>query len=127
MPQQVIATFTTGTGVDLVPPTSTVVAVPANGATNVSTAVAPSVTFSEVIDLTTVLYSATAVELEVAATSVTVPVTYSLSENRRTVTMVPVSALAAGTQYRIRVSTGVTDQAGNVFPTGLVFLFTTQP
>jgi hypothetical protein len=58
---------------------------------------------------------------------VNVPVTFSFSADRRTVTMTPLAPLAAGTQYRIRASTSVADQAGNIFPANVAFLFTTQP
>ena len=100
---------------------------PANGATNVAVATAPSVTFNEGIDATSVLYAGTSVVLQVAATSQVVPVAYSFSADRRTVTLTPVSALAAGTQYRLQVSTGTADMAGHTFPTFVQFLFTTQP
>ena len=59
MPDQTAATFTTGTGVDLVTLSSTVISSPANGATNVAVATAPSVTFNEGIDATSVLYAGT--------------------------------------------------------------------
>ena len=89
---------------------------------------APTVTFSEAIDPTSVIYGGTSgVTLLVAATSQAVPVVYSFSADRRTVTMTPVSPLAAGTQYRIQASSTTTDVAGNVFPTTVQFLFTTQP
>jgi Bacterial Ig-like domain len=127
-PPQAVSTFTTGTGVDLVSPLNTVVASPVNNATNVAVSTAPTVTFSEAIDPTTVVYAGTSsVVLQVAATNVAVPIVYSFSADRRTVTMTPVAPLAAGTQYRIRVSTAVTDVAGNIFPTTVQFLFTTQP
>ena len=107
MPDQTAATFTTGTGVDLVTLSTTVISSPANGATNVAVATAPSVTFNEGIDATSVLYAGTSgIVLQVAATSQVVPVAYSFSADRRTVTLTPVSALAAGTQYRLQVWTG---------------------
>ena len=128
MASQAAATFTTGAGVDLVNPATTVVVSPASGATNVPVGTAPSVTFSEAIDATTVIYGGVnGVSLQVAATSVNVPVTFSFSADRRTVTMTPLAPLAAGTQYRIRASTSVADQAGNIFPANVAFLFTTQP
>jgi len=128
MPTQVVSTFTTGTGVDLVQPANTVVTSPVNGATNVAVGTAPTVTYSEAVDPTTVFYSGTSgVVLQVAATGQIVPVVYSFSADRRTVTLSPVSALAAGTQYRLQLSTAVTDMAGNPFPAFLQVLFTTQP
>ena len=85
-------------------------------------------TFSEAIDPTSVVYAGTSgVTLLVAATSQIVPVVYSFSADRRTVTLTPVSPLAAGTQYRIQVSTSVDDVAGNGFAAFLQFLFTTLP
>ena len=91
-------------------------------------ATAPSVTFNEGIDATSVLYAGTSgIVLQVAATSQVVPVAYSFSADRRTVTLTPVSALAAGTQYRLQVSNGTADMAGHTFPTFVQFLFTTQP
>jgi len=121
-------TFTTGPSVDLINVATTVTPSPAVGATGVPVSVAPSVTFNEAIDPTTVIYGGNSgVTLLVAATGQAVPVTYSFSFDRRTVTMTPVSPLAAGTQYRIQASTLTTDVAGNLFPTTVQFLFTTQP
>ena len=89
---------------------------------------APTVTFSEAIDPTSVIYGGTSgVTLLIASTSQSVPVVYSFSADRRTVIMTPVSPLSAGTQYRIQASTTTTDVAGNVFPTTVQYLFTTQP
>jgi hypothetical protein len=124
----VTTTFTTGTSTDLVSPTAPVTTVPANGATGIAVSVAPTVTFSEPIDPTSVLYGGVSgVVLQVAATSQIVPVVYSFSADSQTVTLTPVSPLAAGTQYRIRVSSVVKDLAGNAFATTVQNLFTTQP
>ena len=124
----VTSTFTTGAGVDLLNPATTVTTSPAAGAAGVPVGTAPSVTFSEAIDPTSVIYGGTSgVTLLVAATSQPVPIVYSFSADRRTVIMTPVSPLAAGTQYRIQASATTTDLAGNVFPTTVQFLFTTQP
>jgi hypothetical protein len=121
-------TFTTGTSVDLISPSSSVTASPADGATGVAVGVAPSVTFSEPVDPTSVIYNGTtSVGLVTAATNQTVPVVYSFSADRRTVIMTPVAPLAAGTQYRMFASSSTTDVTGNVFPTTVSFLFTTQP
>ncbi len=93
-------TFTTGPSVDLINVATTVTPSPASGATGVPVSVAPSLTFNEAIDPTTVIYGGNSgVTLLVAATGQAVPVTYSFSVDRRTVTMTPVSPLAAGTQY----------------------------
>jgi hypothetical protein len=128
MPSAATSTFTTGSGVDLINLSSTVTASPVNNATGVAVGTAPSVTFTEAIDPTSVIYGGNGgVVLLVAATNQPVPITYSFSSDRRTVTMTPVSALAAGTQYRIQVSSATTDLAGNSFPTSVQFLFTTQP
>jgi hypothetical protein len=122
------STFTTGTSVDLLNLSATVTPTPASGATGVSVNVAPRVEFNEAIDPSSVIYSGTAaVTLFVNATSQVVPVVYSFSADRRTVTMTPVSPLVASTQYRILVSSTTTDVAGNPFPTSVQFLFTTQP
>ncbi len=124
----VTSTFTTGASVDLISPANTVTTSPSGGASGVAVGTAPAVTFSEAVDPTSVLYAGTSgVVLQVAATSQIVPVVYSFSADRRTVTLTPISQLAAGTQYRIQVSSGVADMAGNTFPTSLQFLFTTQP
>ena len=128
MPSAATTTFTTGPSVDLVNIASTVTSSPVGGATGVPVGVTPSVTFSEAIDPTTVIYGGNSgVTLLVAATGQAVPVVYSFSPDRRTVTMTPVSPLAAGTQYRIQASSATTDSAGNIFPTTVQFLFTTQP
>jgi hypothetical protein len=122
------ATFTTGTGVDLLNLATTVTPSPAGGSTGVPVNVAPSITFSDAIDPTTVIDGGTsALVLVVAATGQVVPVTYTFSADRRTVTMTPLSPLAAGTQYRMQASSATTDVAGNTFPTSVSFLFTTQP
>jgi hypothetical protein len=128
MPDQTAATFTTGTGVDRVTLSITVAVSPVNGATNVAVGTAPSVTFNEAIDATSVLYAGTSgIVLQVAATSQVVPVVYSFSADRRTVTLTPVTTLAAGTQYRLHVSSAVADMAGHTFSSFVQFLFTTQP
>lgn len=128
LPDTMTTSFTTGTAVDLVYSTSTVTASPAQGASGVPVDTAPTVTFNEAIDATSVILGGTGgVVLQVAATGEVVPVTYSFSADFRTVTLTPVAPLAAGTQYRTQVSTGVLDLAGNYFPAFLQFLFTTQP
>ena len=122
-----ISTFTTGASADLLGPSTTATPSPTAGATAVPVGTAPSLTFSEPIDLTTVIYGGNSgVTLLVNATSQPVPIVYSLSADRRTVIMTPVSPLAAGTQYRIQASSVTTDLAGNVFNTTVQFLFTTQ-
>jgi len=124
----VTSTFTTGPGVDLVPPANTVVTTPAANASGVAVGTAPTVTFSEAMDPTSVMYAgASGVSLVVAATGQLVPVAYALSSDLRTITLTPASPLANGTQYRIQVSTAISDLAGNAFPGFLQFLFTTQP
>ncbi len=124
----VTSTFTTGTGVDLVPLASTVTTSPPGNATGVGVGTAPSVTFSEAVDPTSVLLGGSSgLVLQVAATSQIVPVVYSFSADLRTVTLTPVSQLAAGTQYQLQVWSAVADLGGNTFPTFLQFLFTTQP
>jgi methionine-rich copper-binding protein CopC len=128
MPAPETATFTTGNGVDLLNLATTVTPSPTAGTTGVSINATPTVTFSDAIDPTSVIYGGTSgVVLVVAATGQIVPVTYSFSADRRTVTMTPVSPLSAGTQYRIQASSGTTDVAGNIFPTTVQSLFTTQP
>lgn len=83
---------------------------PANAATGVSAAVAPTITFSESmhassIDSTTVkLLDATNDEVEVAVT---------LNEAGTVATLTPAEALTAGAVYRLRVTVGATDASGN--------------
>jgi methionine-rich copper-binding protein CopC len=128
MPAPETTTFTTGSGVDLLNLATTVTPSPAGGSTGVPVNVAPSITFSDAIDPTTVIYGgSSAVVLVVSATGQIVPVTYSFSADRRTVTMTPLSPLSAGTQYRMQASSATTDVAGNTFPTTVSFVFTTQP
>jgi hypothetical protein len=120
-------TFTTGSSVDLINPSSSVTASPSNGATGVAVGATLSVTFSEPVDPTSVIYNgSSSVGLVVNATNQTVPVLYSFSADRRTVTMTPVAPLAASTQYRMYASSSTSDVAGNVFPTTVSFVFTTQ-
>ena len=55
----VTSTFTTGSGVDLINPATTATPSPAAGATGVPVGTAPTVTFSEAIDPTSVIYGGT--------------------------------------------------------------------
>ena len=118
----VLSTSTTST--DTTPPTVTVFA-PAGGATNVATAAAASVTFSEALNATTV--GTSTVYLRDASNTV-VPTTVVYNSATNTVTLTPVNPLATSATYTIVVkggSAGVKDVAGNALASDATSSFTT--
>jgi Bacterial Ig-like domain len=126
----VTTTFTTGSTTDLAGPAAPTF-LPVNGSTNVLVGATLSVTFAEAIDPVRVLAqyggSSSGIYLRLTATSAIVPSTLSFSADYKTVTIVPNSPLAAGTQYQI-VSYQIYDMAGNLGGGGfLTSGFTTQP
>lgn len=111
-------TFTTGSGVDVTPPTVSST-VPTTGATGVPVANALSATFSEAMDpvtITNVTFS-----LKQGVTSVPGTVVYV----GVTATFTPTGGLAAGTVYTATITTGVKDLAGNAMVSSYVWSFTT--
>jgi hypothetical protein len=116
------ASFTTGSGADLASP-SVSAFVPVHNTTGVPVSVAPQITFNEAINPLTALNN---VVLRLTATSVIVPVIYGFSADLKTITLIPSSSLAGGTQYTIAVIASVRDLAGNIIPSGSSATFTTQ-
>lgn len=95
---------------------------PIDGATGVATSIAPLVTFSEAL-ATSSVNSDTVFLLD--ANDVYISGTISLSSDRKTVTFTPASSLAATTAYRLILTTGIRDLAGNKLASPYVLNFTT--
>ncbi len=118
--------FTTGTasGGDVTPPIITATS-PVNGATNVNTVTAVTVSFSEAMNPATI--NSTTFELKNASNVVvTSLVTYNPATN--TATLTPAAALANATVYTATVlggSTGAADLAGNRLASNTTWSFTT--
>src|SRR6478752_8481139 len=118
-------TFTTAAAQDNTPPTVTAFT-PANGATNQSTATAPTATFSEAIDAATVTTTTFSLTDQTTASAVAGSVGYDTTNRRATFT--PSAALVAGRTYLARVlggATGVADVAGNRLAADVTWTFTT--
>ncbi len=111
------ALFTTTSPGDTTPPTVTTVT-PPNGTSSVSTAVAPTVSFSEAVQPATVAFKVT----NSGGTAVAGTTTYSSTTN--TATFTPTAALAAGTTFTATVS-GVKDLAGNTMTSATTWSFKT--
>jgi len=96
---------------------------PVNTATDVSMNIAPSATFSEAIDITSINTSSFTL-----LDSVNNPVSGSVSYNSttRTATFTPAAALTNNTTYTATISTTVTDLAGNAIATNHSWSFTTE-
>jgi hypothetical protein len=95
----------------------------------VPTSVAPTVTFNEAINPVSVLSASpnTGIWLRRQTGSVLIPVAYSFSADSKVVTLTPLAPLDAGTIYNVVVSSGISDLAGNVYPTTTQITFTTTP
>jgi YD repeat-containing protein len=116
----VIATFTTGTGADLIP--ATVVAVnPAANATGVSANAAETVTFSKVIDPLTV----TTGSMQLIPVGTYIPVAGTVSSSGGSATFAPNEPLDLMTQYMLQLTAGITDVEGQSLSGTLSFYFTT--
>ncbi|MDP2724343.1 MAG: Ig-like domain-containing protein [Bacteroidales bacterium] len=113
-----IWTFTTGTGIDLIPPT-VVSTVPANLATEVLLSVKPAATFSELMDPLTI--NASTYTLKQGTTLIPGLVSY----NGLIATFSPTNVLLANTTYTATITTGVKDLAGNAMANNYVWIFTT--
>jgi methionine-rich copper-binding protein CopC len=120
------STFNSTFTVDTSPPTVTA-NTPANLATGVATSTTVTVTFSEVMDASTIISPATNVRLVITAGSVAVGGTVSYNAATRVATFTPSSALLPSTNYTATVTTGVKDAAGNALASDFVFTFTTAP
>ena len=106
----------TGGDPDKTPP-SVALTTPAAGATEVAVTTAVTITFTEKIDSGSVTSSS--LHLDNGAT-----VSYSFAD--KTVTMVPVAELLAGTTYTVTVGSAIRDLAGNRMVRDTVFTFTTM-
>ncbi len=100
---------------------------PATGATGVAVGIAPTATFSEAIDPTT-LTSAT---MTLVAQGTTTPLAASVAYNAgtKTATLTPSAALGTSTAYVLRIvggPAGVADLAGNRLAADVTWTFTTS-
>jgi acetaldehyde dehydrogenase (acetylating) len=111
-----IWSFTTGTAIDTTLPFVTATT-PTVGATSVAVNTAPSVTFSEPVDPTTITFT-------LSGGSATIPCTMSYSGV--TAIFKPSSNLKKNTLFTARVSAGVRDLAGNAMPNDYFWSFTTS-
>ncbi|HEX7342719.1 MAG TPA: Ig-like domain-containing protein, partial [bacterium] len=118
MADDYVWTFTTGTTLDVTPPT-VISTVPANDATDVSLNGNIIARFSEVMDPLTI--TTTTMTLQQGATSISGTVTYI----GVTAIFNPASQLTASTVYTATITTGVSDLAGNAMADDYVWTFTT--
>jgi hypothetical protein len=108
-------------GPDLTPPTVTSTS-PASGATGVGVSTAVSATFSESVDGAT---ATAAFELRDASNAL-VAGTAAYDSPSRTVTLTPGAPLTAPAIYTATIKAGVSDLAGNVMTSPVVWSFTTS-
>jgi len=119
-----VFTFTTASAApppDTTPPTIASTN-PASGATGIATTVIPTVTFSEAMLASTINTSNIQFLNSVNAV---MAITLSLSTDKKTVTITPNSSLSNSTTYTIKITTGVTDLAGNHLASQFTSTFTT--
>jgi hypothetical protein len=95
---------------------------PAQGATGVAGAVAPSVTFDQAMDPSTLTGATVTLT---APGGATVPVTTAVSGDTRTVTATPTATLNASTAYTLHVSTGAKSALGAALGSAYNLTFTT--
>ena len=112
--------FTTAAPADVTPPTVSSFT-PTDGATGVTTTIAPTVTFSEPMQNATI--TTTTFTLAPSAGGAGVSGVVTVSGN--TATFTPSAPLAAGTPYRATITTGVRDAAGNALAANATWTFTT--
>ena len=116
MSNSYIWSFTTGTAIDTTLPI-VAATTPTVGAAGVAVNTAPSVTFSEPVDPTTITFT-------LSGGGATLPCTMSYSGV--TAIFKPSSNLKKNTLYTARVSAGVRDLAGNAMPNDYFWSFTTS-
>ncbi len=104
---------------DVTPPAVVTVS-PANNATGVARTTAVTVTFSEPV-------AANGGVTLTTATGTGTPVPATVSASGSSVTLTPLTPLAANTRYRVNVSTAVQDAAGNALGAAFSSRFTTGP
>ena len=120
-------TFTTaaGTPPDTTPPNVSGTT-PANGATGQSVSVAPTATFSEALDASSVTTSTVTLVKQGTTTVLGATVTYNAATFKATLT--PTAALTASTTYVARLkggTGGIKDVAGNLLAADVTWTFTT--
>lgn len=111
--------FKTEAPPDLTPPTVTAVTPPA-AATNVAIGTTITATFSEAV-------APASVSTTTFLVSGTNPVAGTVTLADSTATFTPSSPLAYGTTYTARITTGLSDVAGNHLASDFVWTFTTAP
>jgi|GEM_PF-3767421 len=112
--------FTTGVAADTTPPTI-VSMVPAAGATNVDVGTVVTIVFSEAMDSSTLTPSA----INLYNGAVAVAGSVFVSADKKTATLTPSASLAASTLYRVAITNGVKDTAGNMMTGDQSWNFTT--
>ncbi len=120
MSNSYIWSFTTGIAIDTTLPIVTATT-PAVGATNVALNIAPSVTFSEPVDPTTITFT-----LTFTLNGVVTKLPCTMSYSGVTSIFTPSSKLKKNVMYTATVSAGVNDLAGNAMPSDYVWFFTTS-
>ena len=121
----VLRNTTTGTPPDTTPPTVSATT-PANGATGQPLNVAPTATFSEALDPTSVTTTNVTLVKQGTTTPIGATVVYTASTFKATLT--PSAALTAATTYVARAkggTGGIKDVAGNVLAADVTWTFTT--
>jgi hypothetical protein len=116
MPDDYFWSFTTSAAPDTTPPSVTP-KTPVAGATGVDVNIAPSVTFSELVDPATITFTLSAGDVSVAGNMIYSGITAIFT---------PSIPLAYGTQYTTTVGAGVKDLAGNAMPDDYFWSFTTS-
>ncbi len=116
------STFTTAPAPDTTRPTITARS-PADSATGVALIVAPTVTFSEAMDTTSINSTTIRLSETVAGTQVAGAVTYNTTT--RIATFTPSAPLKNNTRYTLTLTTGVKDLAGNTLLATSTSVFTT--
>ncbi|MEY2401743.1 MAG: hypothetical protein QOJ08_1854, partial [Ilumatobacteraceae bacterium] len=86
---------------------------PAAGATLVPTTTNATATFSEAMNAATITGANVTLRLGTAAAGTLIGATVTYNATTRVVTLDPTPTLAANTLYTVRLSTNVTDAAGN--------------
>lgn len=108
---------------DTTPPTIVSVT-PTTGSTNVSISVNPAIAFSE--DLLDSSVTSTTVKMTKVSNSQEITTNLVHSTDGKTITMTPTSSLEYSTEYRINVTTGIKDVAGNALAASANYTFTTE-
>ena len=104
-------------------PLELVDAVPLNSATVISTTTAAQLTFSRVVDLSTV--DSTTVFLREQATAVAVSAVIGATDGNRKISLTPRTPLKASTTYLIETTAGIRDLSGGPLQNPQSTLFTT--